>query len=580
VSENLKKLVELYNIKVSESLEKAKTRLDQFNSTREQALKFSTPIDDAYKTLGDLVAKMIGPTGEIDSQLYEDFIIYGIAPDDEKKLIKSLYSAQGAPATYKAVQAQQKAGGVSFFNGVMQELGKEILAGAVKFDELIGKNSNDPDTKKILIFSEYIEDIVSGSGLSFPNGVIDSPELYYAVVENGNPIGKKEGAGPINEKAEETPGEPSTAINEPKKETKSGGAASALNPEKKEAAPTVIESSAVTTAPAEMPKEPEPPASPASPGIIVNVEPTPPSLPKPEGTAATVAAQPSATTINESSTVSTTNVSNVAQSSVINQPKTEISQGGTAGPTTQQKTEIVNNESYLSKYLGFLGQDTVKALEGAVNKRETVSTINDKKGSKSVKSPEDAVKGESPITETKMSDLGAKKKFADAFKGYTGINLEKTAAEKEAEKRAIIAKETAATAINEELSKKEMQLSEPSQEKSEKSSSSTETTSAAPSLTEAGSITDVTKTLPTLPEKQKSDSPEKIEPDKAAASPSKEDAVSVKEVMPDTAAGATPTQSMSAPAASGMGVDMSGVEQRLARLELLLSGTLDVRIID
>ena len=100
-----------------------------------------------------------------------------------------------------------------------------------------------------------------------------------------------------------------------------------------------------------------------------------------------------------------------------------------------------------------------------------------------------------------------------------------------------------------------------------------------PTLPNASSTTEVTKTLPTLPEKEKSSSLEKVETP-AAVSTNKE-AISVQEVTPDSPAEQmTASQNTPTPAAPAMGIDMSGMEQRLARLELLLSGTLDVRIIN
>ena len=591
MAENLKKFIDLYDAKTAKVVERAKERFEKFKTTREKALALSTPVSAEYATLGKLVDAMFSEDGVVNSALFQDFIQNSTAANEEKELIRSLFKLKNGPGFYKYAEAQQKKGAMPFFNSAMQVFGKASLTGVLAFNKLIGADSNEPEDKKISYFLEAADELIADAQLNFPDGII-GPEFYYAVVENGNPIGKKEAAGPINEKSGETPGTPSVAINEPNQETKPGEAKSTLNPEKK-AAPTAIESSAVTTVPAEMPKEPEKPTSPAAPGIILNVESASPTLPKKEEVASSVPTLPkkeevassgpmdaSSTTINyieQVVSLATEQAKNKAkQNAAINQPKTEISQGDTTNISTQQKTETVNQGSSFSQYLG---QELADKLDATSGKKETVSTINDKKTNESSKSSESSVKKESTISETKMTDLEAKTKLAEEFKRYTGINLEKTTVEKEAEKQAIIAREKEATAINEEISKKADDSLKPNQEKSETSSSSQEMTSAMPTLPNASSTTEVTKTLPTLPEKEKSSSLEKVETP-AAVSTNKE-AISVQEVTPDSPAEQmTASQNTPTPAAPAMGIDMSGMEQRLARLELLLSGTLDVRIIN
>lgn len=578
MAENLKKFIDLYDAKTAKVVERAKEQFEKFKTTREKALALSTPVSAEYATLGKLVDAMFSEDGVVNSDLFQDFIQYSTAANEEKELIRSLFKLKNGPGFYKNAEAQQKRGAMPFFNSAMQVFGKASLTGILAFNKLTGADSNEPEDKKISYFLEAADELIADAQLNFPAGII-GPEFYYAVVENGNPIGKKEAAGPINEKSGETPGTPSVAINEPNQETKPGEAKSTLNPEKK-AAPTAIESSAVTTVPAEMPKEPEKPASPAAPGIILNVESAAPTLPKKEEVASSVPMDASSTTINyieQVVSLATEQAKNKAkQNAAINQPKTEISQGDTTNISTQQKTETVNQGSSFSQYLG---QELTDKLDATSGKKETVSTINDKKTNESSKSSESSVKKESTISETKMTDIEAKTKLAEEFKRYTGINLEKTTVEKEAEKQAIIAREKEATAINEEISKKADDSLKPNQEKSETSSSSQEMTSTMPTLPNASSTTEVTKTLPTLPEKEKSSSLEKVETP-AAVSTNKE-AISVQEVTPDSPAEQmTASQNTPTPAAPAMGIDMSGMEQRLARLELLLSGTLDVRIIN
>ena len=578
MAENLKKFIDLYDAKTAKVVERAKEQFEKFKTTREKALALSTPVSAEYATLGKLVDAMFSEDGVVNSALFQDFIQYSTAANEEKELIRSLFKLKNGPGWLKNAEAKQKRGAMPFFNSAMQVFGKASLTGVLAFNKLIGADSNEPEDKKISYFLEAADELIADAQLNFPDGII-GPEFYYAVVENGNPIGKKEAAGPINEKSGKTPGTPSVAINEPNQETKPGEAKSTLNPEKK-AAPTAIESSAVTTVPAEMPKEPEKPASPAAPGIILNVESAAPTLPKKEEVASSVPMDASSTTINyieQVVSLATEQAKNKAkQNAAINQPKTEISQGDTTNISTQQKTETVNQGSSFSQYLG---QELADKLDATSGKKETASTINDKKTNESSKSSESSVKKESTISETKMTDIEAKTKLAEEFKRYTGINLEKTTVEKEAEKQAIIAREKEATAINEEISKKADDSLKPNQEKSETSSSSQEMTSAMPTLPNASSTTEVTKTLPTLPEKEKSSSLEKVETP-AAVSTNKE-AISVQEVTPDSPAEQmTASQNTPTPAAPAMGIDMSGMEQRLARLELLLSGTLDVRIIN
>jgi len=594
VAENLKKFIDLYDAKTAEIVEKAKDQLEKFNTAREEALKLSTPVNEEYATLGKLVDAMIREDGSVNSTLFTDFMQYGTASKEEKELIKSLHKLKNGPAFYKNAEAQQKRGAMPFFNSAMQIFGKASVDGVLAFNKLIGTDSNEPEDKKISYFLESADELIADAQLNFPAGII-GPEFYYAVVENGNPIGKKEVSttSPINEKPEQSAPAAGSVINEKKTGGEVGSAKSAVNPEKKEAAPTSIESSKVTSAPAEMPKEPEKPAKEATPGVVVNVESTSPSLPTPEEPKVTPATTPApSTTINETSNVSTS-IKEGDTTSVINSEEVENSY-------------ISSIYKQVEQLLGGFSPKLEEAYRTNVEAKKAASTINEKK-EKSTAAPEKASPaqtkstkslvelaseiekmigpmtgplettksvlasipslGSTPINESKsaskfsMSDV-------ESFKKYVGIDIEKLAAG-----------EMAGSVINEKI--KPVDIAAIEQIETSQTMDMMETTAVSPSLPSESAETEVTKSMPTLPEQAvgPAPTPEKSGETLPKGAESPEEAVTAKEV-PSSAPEEKPQMPTAPSPAKGTGSDLSSLENRLARLELLLSGTLDVRIVE
>lgn len=556
MGEKLKIFADLYTVKAKEAVDQATARLEKFKVAREAALKLTTPINDKYKTLGDLVADMFPEEGGTNDNLFRNLYANATVSDEEKKSINSLFKLSSAPLTLTMAENRLKNGGDAAFNTIMRSLGKLLIDAGISFKELVGSESTDPDEKKIENFSSFLTEI---RDISIPFGLGSSSELYYAVVENGDPIGKKKEAAssPINEKPEETASAPTSTINEPKTEAPAAAGASALNPEKKEAPSQVTESSSVSASPTEMPVEPAKTETAGAPAVTVNVESTAPALPKTESTApAEPATSPEAaapsTTINE--TKSTTNVqtSSTSVSSTIN-PEAKA---------TSPEALVVSSS------FGFLDKSAQEKLTSELKAtKEKESTINESKvKSKSSTSTEKSELEKISTTET-INNISEKEKESS----------DTTSTINEGEKSSEISKEKL-EALNYFLGSG---FSESIGGASEKKEEPLKKESTQAALPKEKTKTDVTKSTPSLPVSKAPTPSEKEAKPPSDATP----AVSAVAEPSEAAPPAPPMetgQTMPAGEASvaSSGIDMSALESRLARIELLLTGPLDVKIVE
>jgi hypothetical protein len=559
VGEKLSKFIELFNTNAAASVERSKVTLDKFTAVREIALKLTAPVNEEYKTLGSLIEKMIPESGILDDSLFREVYAKTELEKEDKAVVSDLFKLKSAPNSYnKAVNIKEK-GGESYFNSLMQEIGNAMSSASLSFDDVVGKD--------IKGFVDFLYEGIN----SLPEGPVDlsSPELYAAVVENGTPIGKKEEAksspGAINEtlpkKGEEVaPKLPST---------------SAVNPEKAaETLKTEVEStsSQVTSVSPEVPAELEKKEKQA---ININIEKpevpseitTTPTQVVNQGNQSTTSVQN--TTVNsEVTTQNQTNLTSAPASTQINDmssKKTENSNQTTLGGSksiTQQALELGKQYGFSEKELKELAlgstinsstlTNKIESLTKNQSKTATSSTANQLSSSTSSINEEEESEtatstDQSIINDAKPSTMTSGGKF-DALvataKKY-GINTESF-----------------------EKSKASSQVEEP--ESNEEVSAQK---SALPQTME------VSKTQQTLPRET---TVEPVAQKQATALESQAQApIEAVEKPADRMNAAQASESKPAEQAKpAQMIDLSGLENRMMRIEHLLANTLEVKIVE
>jgi hypothetical protein len=560
VGEKLSKFIELFNTNAAASVERSKVTLDKFTAVREIALKLTAPVNEEYKTLGSLIEKMIPESGILDDSLFREVYAKTELEKEDKAVVSDLFKLKSAPNSYnKAVNIKEK-GGESYFNSLMQEIGNAMSSSSLSFDDVVGKD--------IKGFVDFLYEGIN----SLPEGPVDlsSPELYAAVVENGTPIGKKEEAksspGAINEtlpkKGEEVaPKLPST---------------SAVNPEKAaETLKTEVEStsSQVTSVSPEVPAELEKKEKQA---ININIEKpevpseitTTPTQVVNQGNQSTTSVQN--TTVNsEVTTQNQTNLTSAPASTQINDmssKKTENSNQTTLGGSksiTQQALELGKQYGFSEKELKELAlgstinsstlTNKIESLTKNQSKTATSSTANQLSSStSSINEGEEESEtatstDQSIINDAKPSTMASGEKF-DALvataKKY-GINTESF-----------------------EKSKASSQVEEP--EGNEEVSAQK---SALPQTME------VSKTQQTLPRET---TVEPVAQKQATALESQAQApIEAVEKPADRMNAAQASESKPAEQAKpAQMIDLSGLENRMMRIEHLLANTLEVKIVE
>lgn len=560
MGEKLSKFIELFNTNAAASVERSKVKLDKFTAVREIALKLTAPVNEEYKTLGSLIEKMIPESGILDDSLFREVYAKAALEKEDKAVVSDLFKLKSAPNSYnKAVNIKEK-GGESYFNSLMQEIGNAMSSASLSFDDVVGKD--------IKGFVDFLYEGIN----SLPEGPVDlsSPELYAAVVENGTPIGKKEEAksspGAINEtlpkKGEEVaPKLPST---------------SAVNPEKAaETLKTEVEStsSQVTSVAPEVPAELEKKEKQA---ININIEKpevpseikTTPTQVVNQGNQSTTNVQN--TTVNsEVTTQNQTNLTSAPASTQINDmssKKTENSNQMTLGGSksiTQQALELGKQYGFSEKELKELAlgstinsstlTNKIESLTKNQSKTVTSSTANQLSSStSSINEGEEESEtatstDQSIINDAKPSTMTSGGKF-DALvataKKY-GINTESF-----------------------EKSKVSSQVEEP--EGNEEVSAQK---SALPQTME------VSKTQQTLPRET---TVESVAQKQATALESQAQApIEAVEKPADRMTAAQTSESKPAEQAKpAQMIDLSGLENRMMRIEHLLANTLEVKIVE
>ena len=413
------------------------------------------------------------------------------------------------------------------------------------------------------IYSQLISDARGNGSLKDQTGIdasISTVMAAFTELAAKPATGEAPAASPtINEVGTAAPAiEGQSAVNLP-----TGGAAAAEGTER--ISSTVV--GAKVELPAEVPTAPEP--------VSINIEneaaapATPPSAPAPEPRVESTQISQSTTQINDlgSESVSTT-LSN--ESSTTNQTtniNSTVGEKSTVSPT-EKKTS--SSSSIVEQYLGFLPSEAKELLKESAREVERTSsqTINSATSQATQKEKESSAfekKSDSSINSVEKGSAGFPdiSKFSESDRKYfekmTGVNLS-----------SVFGKESSASTEKESVSKSEGGTTVTS----EKSSVSSEKIG-------------VTKESPVFNEKIMAATPPPAPASLTAGPVGGETAPTAKaeaSSSPEIAMTPAPSEQPGAPAqgqpASTQMPGLGELAQRMARIEFLLSNTLEVKLVD
>jgi hypothetical protein len=543
-----KEFLDAWSKNSAERLAEAKAKVDAYSAAYSAASKLvndyikATPGDAAVKDLFESQYTPTGPGIKFDNSGAPLVELTKKIKDWNGSLLptKELKSNRSANEYYAEIQAIIAKSPDDIFMSDSQRIRAKVLSTLPDF-------KGDLDEEALLslsvrpIHSEWI----------VPVSVLLTE--YNALTKN---LLTAAPTGPVNEAKPTEPTPSASPINAAEKGEKPK-AASTLNPEKEATAPVEATTGTVTTAKPEVPKEMTPVKPETGTTVNVTVAPTQPVTPS----APTQPVTPSAPTPPAASPINV-------------EAKKEEKVGGV-------------NSTFLTKLLGKENVEKLASNSSALNESKTRSAIEKSKetiqsttstneltketntssvtSTTSTLNPTDVTKAKPKVDMTALTRLLGKDNVA---------KLTNTASEK-----------VSSSVVNE--TKKVGEIIKSAEAAGKETTGKIGGVAAelgAPTLPkETKTSTEITKTAPTLPAApkpaEKKAELEKTQPMTA----SKPDAVSLTESKETK--GEAASESMG-PAAAAQGtstttnVDFSGVESRLARIEMLLSGPLDVKIIE
>jgi len=540
VGDKLKKFIDLFAKEAANRVEIASTNLETYKKAKAEALKFTTPVNATYPTLGSLIKDLFPEAGGVDNSLFRDLYTSLLLDKEDKSAVSSLFKIKDAPIQYKNELAIQNLGGEAYFNSVMRSIGSELIKADLKFDKLVesvkvGKPDGD--------LAEFIEDAIGKSGGHYLGKILNSAEFYDALLENGDPVGKKEAkpTSPVNQPIEQVKEKTKAPINEFEPVAKPITQSSAVNPEKGETSNQTEVSTltgSVTTTPVKLPTESTVPESGTTVNLNLESKETP-AISSPINTSQSNVSN----VVNNSSTI-TSNALNSIKNVEGNTTK-ENTESATTNNSINSKSESSDKQSYREI------RDAMAYLEKITKTSTTNNTLNSKTNKK-----EKSVEKVSANTET------------------SPINEESKESEELVDSNELAqAKFDALTNYVNQYDK--MNKEESTEVKSE----------AIPTLQpKSKDMTEVVKTAPSIPNKPASQIKEKESTTSLNTSETSNN-TGVSMVEKNTESRSTVTDkvtesSNSTAAPQSINIDMSEVAHRLARLEHVLTGTLEVKIVE
>lgn len=568
-----------FNTKIAEIIKKTDEGIANYTKTREEAIKLKDPIDlklsnpdVEFKTVGELFAWVYYKEGSERMPMEYAPIIMPVlggrdASDESKAAYKTLHKTWSAHNRKNFYEELIKSGGgLAWFKAFMSAIVSPETGQATL------RVSDYADYNEFEDVAHILEEKIPANLNGRPQGVLANLHAAFLEYEPDTPKKSEEKPAeqptptstekpaPINEQptAETPPPKPSSSINEGEK-GKSSSEKSVINPNPvKPAEPENIEKTSGTviaanpTIPVEAKEEVKP-----SP---INVDVTVPE----QQPAASAPATSSA--INESSvsSQSTTNVSNVSNNPVNVDVTTNNKESAStkSEETIKQFRQILEKSKASKSSVNDLTTSSVKnkvtsALSDKLNSSSTLSDKLNSSSETSNTSESSSVINEKTISANKkpvMPDEAMKAKM-DAFMKMITLNSEKI-------KSSFTSNENIGTS-SEEKNNLETNTTQPN----------------IPTETSPTSL-EVSKTSPMFTEKTKESSSRTSEKTNMLTQEAKPD-VSLTPVT-QAAPAESPTNSNQMPetAAPSVNIDMGMLEQRLSRIEYLLSGTLDVKIVN
>jgi hypothetical protein len=587
VKEKLSKFTSLFSEKIEdyvnsaqENLENSVAKFEKWKELRAKAIELESD--------PGLIDRVFLETGGINNDLFRNSTDALYASGDElKSVVKKLFKVNKGPIYVNNAQRRldsanslKSAGGESYFNSLMQALGSTIAGtndSQAIFDKLINSDSSD--------FSDFWStNVDSPDG---PRGLISSVEFFEAVKENGNPLSTitvSEGVGdsPLNP-ADSLSDEPTgiSPINEETSPNAENEEMSPLNPDggQSSSVDVGITTSTVSGSPVNLPEEEQPAASES----IINIE----SSPEQKETIS------QENTIFEKEIITspisdTPTLSTQAESSapVQDSPINEISTSSIFEKlNTDRYSEFfkaagieIPNESQISEILNDFSQNETSAINSNEVTQNETSAIN--------------------LAEVTQNETSAINLNEVTQNETSAINLnEVTQNEGEANIQDSPVNEVSTKSIFEKLNTgkyseffKSAGIEIPNESKISEIINSTSSTSPLTMQSTLDSDSNqgmlgLTKDLVKMPTESPGISTPQIE---QTASSSQDQPISVQQADSTSLSPVESKESefpkgspnVSEQAGSTMSADFSKLEEKLSRIEFILSGPLDVKIID
>jgi hypothetical protein len=562
VKEKLSKFTSLFSEKIEDYVNSAQKNLENSVAKFEQWKELRAKAIELESDPG-LIDRVFLETGGIDNDQFRNSTDSLYANGDDLKLVvQKLFKVNKGPIYVNNAQRRldsanslKSAGGESYFNSLMQALSSAITEtndSQAIFDKLINSSSSD--------FSEFWStNVDSPNG---PRGLISSLEFFEAVKENGNPLTMETtrdevAESPVNPmdspKNEVTDTSP---INEDISDIAEREEGSPLNPESSQSFSEDIgvTTSSVSTSPVKLPEEEQ-----AMSESIFNIESASPEQ-------KTFISQEN--TIFEKEIVTSpisdtkpapaqTESLETAQDSPINEISSKsIFEKLSTGKYSEffKNTGIeIPSESKISEILNNFSQNETSAINSSEVTQNEATSIN---SSEVTQNDEETTIQNFPINEISSKSIFEKLstgKYSEFFKN-TGIEIPSES------KISEIINSTNMTGLSDMLSNTDL-------ESSQDALSLTKDLVKMPTESTGASTSQIEQTAAASSQ----DQPKSVQSaDSTSLSPVESKESEFPKDSPNVSEQASPT----------MSIDFSRLEEKLSRIEFILSSPLDVKIID
>lgn len=546
--EKKKIFVDSFNKKAEDLIKQSDEKIAQYAAARQKAIKLTDPISlsfsdpkVSFSTVGELFAWVYPEAGGSENMpsAFTSVILENLAGKDSlgKEEYKILHKNFYAPISQSRYIQLKELGGEKWFDRFMSS----ALSKMAQVKQKIS------DYKTVADFETAVDDLSEGMllGIELPGGL--TAPLYDAFIESGtakpetpsSPVNATEAAKPAG----------SAPINDTANSEKSAPA-STLNPEKSATAPLETTTGTVTAGKSELPKEVGKGPDAGAPAVVVNVESAAPNLLASSAPAA--AAAPSMPTVasspvNSSKETVTNNVTNNNNTSAEKNTASPIVAGDAIKKVIDPTSKTTNKTKVTGSIINNLSESDAQLLKNFIegDSNPITSATNSSVLNTTTSATNSSVNEITP----KEEKIIEKSSESNAYGDVVDIN---NISSGDAE----LLKKYAGFDVN-----------SPKKDAGDKTGS-----------------TEVVKTKPALPAVK---TPEVKAPLPAEPIDKKTEPVTAKEVKSESSETESPATPASMPTgyaaeqpSTQASMNTEDIEARLARIEYLLSGTLDVKIVD